>query len=165
MWRALRPGGACKAKLASRINGSTIFDMAITKKIFLLLITVFVFSCSSKPIAHTKEEQETLIVGVWERTINQSLSKPFDARIEIRKDDGKITGVISHPSLGCSGRLSMTVHEGDMFEFDQTITQGKKNCWDGKNEIIFIDENTVKRTWFHPDGRGFSTGILKRVKS
>jgi hypothetical protein len=104
------------------------------------------------------------LVGKWQGQMSQSGSSDFDTLIEIEEDGDLLKGRIIHSTLDCSGELSFIKNEANYYKFYQVISKGKDRCYDGLNEIIMINETTIKRSWFHDSHKLSSTGTLKRIE-
>lgn len=116
-------------------------------------------------------DEEYRLDGVWEGEMYQSAEdralshEPFDVRLVLtRYAEGGRAGTIEHRRLGCRGSLTWVGREEGAFIVEQRIDHGRQRCLDGLNRLVFLDPNTLERTWTTPDFPGeVATGTLRRV--
>jgi hypothetical protein len=74
---------------------------------------------------------------------------------------GKKAATVNYPSFPCSSYLTLK-QKGKEWEFVENVEVGKDRCTDkGSVRILELDNNRISVSWFSPNGKPETSGVLQ----
>jgi hypothetical protein len=100
------------------------------------------------------------LVGFWSGQVHQS-SPALQVTVDVQLVAASAAGIISYPSLNCSGNLLVVSSAGGTLTMEQQISTGKQNCDNGVVTLTEQSNNTLVFSFKRSNGPS-PTGTLTR---
>ncbi len=129
------------------------------------VISFFIFCILSLPFIQFTYAKDDIIanapqtleisnyLGMWFGEVDQPNYGKYPATMNLRDEDGVLTGDVNYPTLSCGGKMGgFNVNNEGGFTFTESISGG--TCITGGIvNIDYVDVDTLYWQWFHPTSR------------